>query len=267
MDLEPVGELRRTRSLPTEHELLQTGPVPNRTPPTFATKRASGQHPAMNLTSENSTSGPEGYTVEGDAKESDSEDRSTVKGDDDPAGPEEPVPVNTDCPTPDSDADSENTVPGENATEDSEDPVRLGSTKVPPPISATPDQPDAGSQDYPSTVPRDENPAVSEGTVPRNLWRRVKSHIPRDMSGHVIISLRFAATAVVTSFTTYYGWNGLFPYTPSPKFLWDEPNNSIFAIAVLSFVSVLFINDLANAAYDRFRWIEASTVRWRGSAV
>ena len=91
-----------------------------------------------------------------------------------------------------------------------------------------------------------------------DLWRRVKSNLPHDISGRVIILLRFAVTAFVASFTTYYGWNGLFPNTPSPKFLWDEPNNSIFVIGALSYVSTLFVNNLVNATYDRFRWIRAS---------
>jgi hypothetical protein len=179
---------------------------------------------------------------------------------------EDAVPEDTNRPALDSNADSETTrsmVPGGNVPTDSEVPVPETS-KVPAPISATPDQRDAGSHDHRRTVPRDENPAVSECTVrTRHQRRRVKSHIPRDIGGQVSIVLRFAATAIVTSFTTYYGWNGLFPNTPSPKFLWDKPNNSIFVIVFLSLVSGLFISNLANAAYDRFRWIEAAS-RWKG---
>ena len=223
-------------------------PVASRNPPTPAEEHPPNQNAATSLTRQNATSGLEGPNLEGDANESDSEDRPTVPGDDDPADSEGIVPGNSEGPAPHSDAEA---------------------------------QPDADSEDRP-TVPGDDDPADLDGAVPGNAEGpapnsdaesqsdadaedqhevpeiHLKSYFPRDICGRVIILLRFAAAAAMASFTTYYGWNGLFPNTPSPKFLWDKPNNSIFAIGVMSFVSTLFVNNLANATYDRFRWTRAS---------
>ena len=209
--------MRRTRSLPSEYEVLglqRTELVAIRNPQSPETEQPSNQNDPITLTCDNAASNLERHNLESIANESDPEDGHTVPGDNALAVSEVTVRQNVEGLAPNSDAETQ---PTADYSGDHSDPHR-----------------------------------------PRDIWRRLKSLPPRDVRGQVIILLRFIVAAFTVSFTIWYGWNGLFPNTPSPKFLWDKPNNSIFVIGMLSYVSTLFINNLARATYNRFRWVSAS---------
>ena len=149
MVLEPVRELRRTPSPPSDYDVLgplQTGPVANRNPPTPATQHPSNENAAIRLTRKNATSGLQGHNLEGDANESDSEDRPMVPADDDPEESEVPVPRNTHSSAPNSNAEDQ-------ADPDTQDELDANEE----------DHPDANSE-YRRIVQGHDNPAVSEGT-------------------------------------------------------------------------------------------------------
>lgn len=61
----------------------------------------------------------------------------------------------------------------------------------------------------------------------------------------------------VTSFAVYFGWNGSISSTPATVFLWDTPDNPIFAISVLSFLATVFVGHLITMTCDAVRWTKA----------
>ena len=63
-----------------------------------------------------------------------------------------------------------------------------------------------------------------------------------------------AVSTTVTVFTFYYGWNASFSSTPSAKFLWNQPNNTVFTLNLLSYIATVLVSNLINIICDQLRW-------------
>lgn len=71
---------------------------------------------------------------------------------------------------------------------------------------------------------------------------------------NLTISVYFAAAISVTSFSIYYAWNASLRLNPSQRFLFGDPDNTILAINLLSYLSTILVNSLTNLAFDQLRW-------------
>ena len=63
-----------------------------------------------------------------------------------------------------------------------------------------------------------------------------------------------ACSIALTSFTVYYGWNASFSSSPSARFLWNQPDNTIFTVNVLSYLATILVSTLVTATCDQLRW-------------
>jgi len=70
-----------------------------------------------------------------------------------------------------------------------------------------------------------------------------------------------ASATVVASFTIYYAWNACFRINPRDTFLFNNPDNTIFTINLLSFMSTLLVKELIYISLDQLRWILCSRRR------
>lgn len=70
-----------------------------------------------------------------------------------------------------------------------------------------------------------------------------------------------ALSITVTSFTVYYSWNASFTSNPSSTFLWNQPDNTIFSINLLSYISTVLVTKLIDATCDQMRWAKSSKTR------
>jgi hypothetical protein len=70
-----------------------------------------------------------------------------------------------------------------------------------------------------------------------------------------------ALSVTVTSFTVYYSWNASFTSHPSSVFLWNQPDNTIFSINLLSYLSTVLVTKLINITCDQVRWAKSCNVK------
>jgi hypothetical protein len=71
---------------------------------------------------------------------------------------------------------------------------------------------------------------------------------------NVFVWILLTVTTVWTSFAVYYVWNAGVSSNPSPKFLWERPDYTIFTVGLLSFISTLLINKLISETCEELKW-------------
>lgn len=76
---------------------------------------------------------------------------------------------------------------------------------------------------------------------------------------NISILLLMAGSMAITSFIVYYRWNTSFSSNPSARFRWDQPDNIIFTVSLLSHFTVILLSNLITAACDKLRWIKCCT--------
>jgi hypothetical protein len=86
-----------------------------------------------------------------------------------------------------------------------------------------------------------------------NLTSRFQSH--PDLGIWSVSGL----TIVLVCFAIYYSWNASLSSTPSALLLWNAPDNTIFTIGLLSYLSTLFVNYLITSVSDYVGRNRAST--------
>jgi hypothetical protein len=68
-------------------------------------------------------------------------------------------------------------------------------------------------------------------------------------------TMMLLATSIsVTAFTVYYSWNASFPLSPVPKFLWLQPDVTVFTVNLLSYLTTITVKALLDATCDHIRW-------------
>jgi len=75
----------------------------------------------------------------------------------------------------------------------------------------------------------------------------------------VLTSTLMALSVTVTSFTVYYSWNASFTSDPSSTFLWNQPDNTIFSINLLSYLSTVLVTNLIDITIDQVRWAKSGS--------
>lgn len=64
----------------------------------------------------------------------------------------------------------------------------------------------------------------------------------------------WAVAVLLTAFAVYYSWNASLSSTPSTILLWNTPDNTVFTIGLLSYLSMLFVNYLITSTCDYVKW-------------
>jgi hypothetical protein len=122
--------------------------------------------------------------------------------------------------------------------------VEAGSSRNPEPFGSENGDEDSDSDDTNPELQRDESVPLLE--IPLTL--QVKS------APNVFVWIWLTLTTVWTSFSVYYVWNAGVTSNPSPRFLWERPDYTIFTVGLLSFISTVLINKLISETCEQLRW-------------
>jgi hypothetical protein len=62
---------------------------------------------------------------------------------------------------------------------------------------------------------------------------------------------------LITSITVYYCWNASLASSPSARFLWNQPETTVFTINLLSYISTVLVSNLVSYTGDQLRWAKS----------
>lgn len=73
------------------------------------------------------------------------------------------------------------------------------------------------------------------------------------IASYVIVSIS------MTSFTIYYAWNASVRFYPSKRFMFTDPDHTIFMVNLLSYFSTVLVKVLIDITCDQVRWSKCNT--------